>query len=232
MISVLIIEDDPRIAEVNRRFVEKVDDYHVIGIATNEQEARDQLELLAPDLVLLDIYFPDMNGLAFLSVMKDHFPQTDVIMLTAAKEVDAVVEAKRLGVFDFITKPLIFERFQQTLQNYQEFRRQLQSLQADREHITQEQIDQLMKAGGNRDLKESSFTKGIDKITLEKVTAYLNQTGEVTTEQVRKEIGTSRSTARRYLEYLVSKGECMADLSYGVVGRPERVYRSMKKPLS
>lgn len=64
-IRVLIVEDDLRIAEVNRRFVEKVEGYEVVGIATNGQEARDQLELLQPDLVLLDIYFPDMDGLDF-----------------------------------------------------------------------------------------------------------------------------------------------------------------------
>jgi len=51
---------------------------------------------------------------------------------------------------------------------------------------------------------------------------------EVTAEELGKMIGASRSTARRYLEYLVSKGEAAADLSYGVVGRPERVYRSQR----
>ncbi|EJL38998.1 hypothetical protein BAG01nite_11210 [Brevibacillus agri] len=85
-IRVLIVEDDLRIAEVNRRFVEKVEGYEVVGIATNGQEARDQLELLQPDLVLLDIYFPDMDGLDFLSVMKEEFPVCDCIMAVQGRQ--------------------------------------------------------------------------------------------------------------------------------------------------
>ncbi|CAJ1003563.1 MULTISPECIES: DUF977 family protein [Bacillales] len=229
MIQVLIIEDDVRIAEVNRRFVEKVSGYQVIGIATNQQEAVDQLDILQPDLVLLDIYFPDMNGLDFLSVIKERRSETDVIMLTASKEVDTVVEAIRCGVFDFITKPLIFERLQQTLANYREFRQRVRALKTERGHINQEEIDELIRAAGPNGGRDSGLVKGIDRITLEKVAACLSEAGEVTTEQVRRATGTSRSTARRYLEYLVVTGEAVADLSYGAVGRPERVYKSVKK---
>ncbi|WP_134686550.1 response regulator [Brevibacillus migulae] len=222
---VLIIEDDLRIAEVNRLFVEKVKGFHVVGIAANELEAKEQLDILQPDLILLDIYFPDMNGLSILSYVKERHYDTDVIMMTAAKEVDTVVEAIRLGVFDFLTKPLIFERLQQTLHQYREFRSKLRSFKEENEHISQDEIDMLMKAGGLKGQKELPYVKGIDKITLEKVSALLKQTGELTTELVSQEIGTSRSTSRRYLEYLVLKGEARADLVYGVVGRPERVYR-------
>jgi two-component system CitB family response regulator len=228
-IRVLIIEDDLRIAEVNRRFVEKVDGFEVVGIAANSQEAKDQLELLQPDLVLLDIYFPDMNGLDLLSVIKEEYSESDVIMLTAAKEVDTVVEAIRYGVFDFITKPLIFSRLQQTLLNYLGFRQKVRLLKQEKESINQEEIDELMRGSGVKGTKEIRVVKGIDQITLEKIATYLQQTQEATTEQVSKETGTSRSTARRYLEYMVAKGEAIADLSYGVVGRPERVYKSVGK---
>lgn len=227
-IRVIIIEDDVRIAEVNRRFVEKVDGFEVVGIATNHQEAMDQLELLQPDLILLDIYFPDMNGLAFLSVIQQQHPGSDVIMLTAAKEVDAVVEAMRHGVFDFITKPLIFSRLRQTLENYLDFRQLVSTWKEEKEQITQEEIDRLLHGTGAKAVQESKVVKGIDKITLEKISTYLSQTHSATTEQVSHETGISRSTARRYLEYLVAKGEAVADLSYGVVGRPERVYKSVK----
>ncbi|TKI54282.1 DUF977 family protein [Brevibacillus antibioticus] len=227
MIRVLIIEDDLRIAEVNRRFVEKVEGYEVIGIATNGQEAKDQMEILQPDLVLLDIYFPDMDGLDFLSILKEQCPTTDVIMLTAAKEVDAVVEAIRYGVFDFITKPLIFARLQQTLRNYQEFRQKVSDWKKDTDQISQAQIDELIARTGQKKTTETRAVKGIDQITLDKISGFLMQTQEATTDLVSKETGISRSTARRYLEYLVAKGDAIADLSYGVVGRPERVYKSV-----
>lgn len=226
-ISVLIIEDDVRIAEINRRFVEKVSGYQVIGIATDRQQAEEQIAILNPDLVLLDIYFPDTNGLELLRFIKQNHCFTDVIMITAAKEVDTVRDAIRGGVFDFIVKPVIFERFQKTMINYQEFRAKLEQLREERGQIDQEEIDQLIQNAGKKTHKDSYLPKGIDKLSLEKVLTVIESTGKgLTAEAVGKEIGASRSTARRYLEYLVSQGKATADLSYGV-GRPERVYKSV-----
>lgn len=225
-VQVLIIEDDARIAEINRRFVEKVAGFRVIGIATDEEQAKEQLDVLQPDLVLLDIFFPDMNGLELLRWMQEHHRGVDVIMITAAKEVDTVRDAIRGGVYDFIVKPLVFERFQQTLLSYKQYRNQLLQIKGERRQIDQEEIDRLLNRAGANTSGESYLPKGIDRLTLEKVSAAISQTeAGLTAEAVGREIGASRSTARRYLEYLVSKGEVGADLSYGAVGRPERIYR-------
>jgi two-component system CitB family response regulator len=229
-LHVLIVEDDPRIAEINRRFVEKVPGYRVTGIATDLQQAKEQVEVLQPDLVLLDIYFPDRNGLELLRHLKSEHLDVDVIAITAAKEVDTVREAIRGGAFDFLVKPVMFDRFQRTLLQYQEYRRQIKRLQTQRSQIDQEEIDRLMRSSvsGTKLAKESYLPKGIDKLTLEKVSVVLHGSAAGwTAEAVGLEIGASRSTARRYLEYLVAQGEAQADLSYGVVGRPERVYRTL-----
>lgn len=223
-ISVLIIEDDVRIAEINRRLMEKVPGYQVIGIATDGQEARDQLAILRPDLVLLDIYFPDMNGLEFLEVIRQDFHETDVIMITASREISSVKEALRSGVFDFIVKPLVFERLKNSLEKYQEFHSKLKKIQKENHHVNQEEIDELMDR--QKEQLNSYLPKGIDKITLQKVTEVLDHTDEgLNAERLAKKIGISRPTARRYLEYLVAKDQIGADLSYGEVGRPERIYR-------
>lgn len=77
------------------------------------------------------------------------------------------------------------------------------------------------------------YGKGIDKVTCDKVLDLLNRRGEVTTGTVGIELGMSRSTARRYLEYLVESGDAHHDQVYGTVGRPERIYRrqrGMHKP--
>ncbi|MBT2733243.1 response regulator [Bacillus sp. ISL-7] len=222
-ISVLIIEDDVRIAEINRRLVEKAPGYQVIGIATDGQEAKEQLAILRPDLVLLDIYFPDMNGLEFLEVIRQQFQETDVIMITASREISSVKEALRSGVFDFIVKPLVFERLKNSLEKYQEFRNKLKKIQSENQNVNQEEIDELMNRQNEQ--LHSYLPKGIDKITLQKVTEVLNQSEEgLNAERLAKKIGISRPTARRYLEYLVAKDQIGADLSYGDVGRPERIY--------
>ena len=226
-ISVLIIEDDVRIAEINRRLVEKVPGFQVIGIATDEQQAKDQLAILSPDLVLLDIYFPDMNGLDFLQVIHSDYQETNVIMITASREINSVKEALRSGVFDFIVKPLVFERLKNSLEKYQEFRSKLRKIQNENHNVDQEEIDELLARVGQKEQLQPYLPKGIDKITLQKVTEVLNQTAEgLNAEGLAKKIGISRPTARRYLEYLVAKEQISADLSYGEVGRPERIYRN------
>jgi two-component system CitB family response regulator len=230
MIQVLIIEDDIRIAQINRRFVEKIEGYQVIGIATDKQQAYDHLEIFTPDLVLLDLYFPDMNGLEFLHEIHKTYRLTDVIIITAAKEFDAVRAAIRGGVYDFMIKPVVFERFHEKLTAYQKYREQMSQLGGANKQVDQEAVDRLLWGTNDKGYKEAYLPKGIDKLTLEKIFAFIRQQGnmEVTAEELGKKVGVSRSTARRYLEYLVAKGDLVADISYGTVGRPERVYKSVR----
>lgn len=224
-ITVLIIEDDHRIAEINRRFVEKVHGFEVVGIALDQQQVKEQLEILQPDLILLDVYFPDMNGLELLRDIQHNNGKCDVIMITAGKEVEKVTEAIRGGAFDYIVKPVIFNRFEATLLRYRDFYWNVKRLQKEGPQIDQDEIDQLIHGNTKKPGKETYLPKGVDRLTLEKVMVVLKlEANGMTVEKLAKEIGVSRSTARRYLEFLVTKGEAVADLSYGVVGRPERVY--------
>ncbi|WP_028546133.1 response regulator [Paenibacillus taiwanensis] len=225
MIRVLIIEDDVRIAEINRRLVEKVAGYTVVGIATDEKQAKEQLHFLRPDLVLLDIYFPDMSGLDFLRYLKQSERSIDVIMITAAKDMKSVRASIQNGVFDFIMKPVIYERMLETLQKYKQFQHDMQMLSQCNSNVSQQQIDALMRGRIELTMKESYYPKGIDKLTLDKVLTYVRILDEgLSAERLGQNIGISRSTARRYLEYLVSEGALRADVQYGSVGRPERMY--------
>ena len=93
--------------------------------------------------------------------------------------------------------------------------------------MDQEGIDQLLWGSTERADKDTAYLpKGIDKITSEKILTFIHGGPEVlTAEELGKIAGFSRTTARRYLEYFVAKGELVADISYGTVGRPERVYK-------
>jgi two-component system CitB family response regulator len=223
-VEVLIVEDDLRIIDINRRFVSKIEGFDVIATATNGAEAKELLSFMQPHLVLLDVYLPDMLGTDLVWHVRQHHRSVDIMMITAAKEIEMVQEALRGGVYDYIVKPLVFERFRERLESYR------QHLWRTKEvgEVDQEVIDRILtrnlQAGKTR---ETAMPKGIDLLTLEKVIQAIRRTGEkgVSAEEIGKVIGTSRTTARRYLEYLVLEKKARADLLYGTVGRPERKYR-------
>ncbi|WP_066064460.1 response regulator [Neobacillus soli] len=225
-IEVLIVEDDLRVAEIQKRFLEQIPGFQTVGIAASNLEAKTLIEILQPDLLLLDVYFPDMNGLDLLKETKQKTKQMDVIMITATKELDKVQEAISIGVFDYIIKPVVFERFKQSLHRYQDYHTKLVQLRKENLHVTQQQVDKLLRKETDGTGSERPYLpKGIDPLTLVKVLEVLGKVHRgLTAELVAKELGVSRTTARRYLEHLVSEEKIEADLAYGTVGRPERVY--------
>jgi two-component system CitB family response regulator len=222
--EVFIVEDDIRIAEINRRFVEKVNGFSVCGIATNEEDAKEQISILKPDLVILDIFFPDMNGLDLLRWIRSEFRGIEVIMVTAATEVETLKNALEDGIFDYIVKPVIFQRFKETLLHFNNYKLSIHQL-ADDNEINQNIIDTIIKRE-KAENTQSNLPKGIDRITLDKVSSILtNKKAGCTAEDLGQLIGASRTTARRYLEYLVAEQKVSADITYGGVGRPERIYK-------
>ncbi|MGA9289366.1 MAG: response regulator, partial [Anaerobacillus sp.] len=218
-IEVLIVEDDHRIARINQKFTENVPGYVVMGVASNIQEGKELLEILEPDLVLLDIFFPEENGLGLLWHIRENYKETDVMMITAAKEIDAVQDALRGGAIDYIIKPVIFDRFKQTLEKFKQTKGKMNRQKV----VSQEEVDHLFTRQGAHAATKEFVPKGIDPLTLSKLTKVLiSQTPQgMTAEEVGNAMGCSRTTARRYLEYMVSIDKVDAELSYGTVGRPE-----------
>ncbi len=223
-IRTIIAEDDLRIAEIQHRFLEKLDAFETVGLAHNLEDCREMIDILKPDLVLLDIYFPDGNGLEFLKSLRDENRNIDVILVTAARDVESVKSAMHGGVFDYIVKPLEFSRMRDSLSRYRDHFERLSALDT----VEQSDIDGLLPRAttdspANRPV--SLLPKGIDALTLNKVRDVFQSTSDSQgAELVGQKIGISRTTARRYLEYLVSTNELVVDVSYGGVGRPERHY--------
>lgn len=219
MIKILIVEDDPAIAEIHRRFVQRLAGFEVLGVALTLFDAREQIDILKPDLVLLDVWLPDGEGFSLLRELRQAGAGLDVILLTAAREASALQEAMRLGVVDFILKPVVFERLRDTLGNYAESRAALAAL-AD---IDQQAVDALLGTPLQQ-VAAAGLPKGIDALTLQRVLAALTSVG-ASAEEIGNRVGVSRTTARRYLEFLVGQQLASPELEYGTVGRPERRYR-------
>jgi two-component system CitB family response regulator len=137
--------------------------------------------------------------------------------------VDTLRSALRGGVFDYILKPLVFERLEEAVNRYKEHLRQLSRLN----QLAQKEVDALLPRGpadDNQSATDERLPKGIDGITLDKIREVILTGDQWSAEDVGNAMGASRTTARRYLEYLVGKGELTAAVTYGSVGRPERRY--------
>lgn len=222
-IRLLIIEDDRKIAEIQRRFVERLENVELCGIAHTLANARDQIDVLAPDLILLDVYLPDGNGLDLLRELRASDSSSDVILITAAKEVESLRSALRGGVFDYILKPLVFERLEEAVNRYRDHLSHLSGIV----QVAQKEVDILLprsSGDSSRTKQQERLPKGIDSITLDKIREVVASGQQWSAEEVGNAIGASRTTARRYLEFLVGMGELKAEVTYGSVGRPERRY--------
>lgn len=220
MLSVLIAEDDFRVASIHEQFLKKVRGTKLAGKTSNCKETLEAVQKYKPDLIILDNYMPDGLGIDLIEKIRGINNSTDVILVSAANEKEYIETAVRKGVKGIIIKPASLERFVSTIQKYID-----DKISLDRkDKVEQSFLDGLF---GIKIAEETTApaTKGIDPLTLEKVKSILqqNQTG-ITAEKTGEKMGASRTTARRYLEYLVSIDECFAELVYGIVGRPERNY--------
>lgn len=221
MIKVMIVEDDLDIANLHRRFTEKVEGFEVSAIANSLEDAMEMVEIIKPDLVLLDLYFPEGSGMDFLRSVRSAGVTTDIILITAARDAAALQDAVRGGAFDYIVKPVVFERFKQSLDRFREYSKEIRCgktlEQNDIDHILDRHIDHIVSSG---------VPKGIDPITLKKIMEVFNKTDEAMgADEVGRQIGASRNTARRYLEYLTGAGHLTVDIDYGTVGRPEKRFK-------
>lgn len=219
-ITVLIIEDDPMVQEINKQFVEQVDGYRVIGTASNGKAGIELIKIEQPDLALVDIYMPNQDGVTTIKQIRSEGLNTDVIAITAASDMETVRKVLQYGVIDYIMKPFKADRIKQALMNYQNYRGKF----FEKEDITQHELDRLLFLQAKQE-SNSQVPKGLNAITLEKITHYLNKQKEaISAEEVAEGIGIARVTARRYLEYMEQTGAVKIQIEYGGIGRPINRY--------
>ena len=222
MIRVLVVDDDFMVARIHVGFVERVDGFEVVGVAHSGAEAADAVTTLRPDLLLLDLYLPDRFGLDLLADLRTLPQPCDAIVITAAKEGDAVRAAVRLGVADYVLKPFGFADLEERLQRYAERRRLLDGTQV----TGQDDVDRVFVRAAGVTGAMVALPKGMSAETaLLAQDALRAAEGTLSATEVADVVGISRVSARRYLEHFVTTGSADVRLRYGSTGRPERRYR-------
>ncbi|UOQ92397.1 response regulator [Halobacillus shinanisalinarum] len=224
MFRVVIAEDDFRVAQIHEEFLAKEKKMQLVGKASNAKETLQLLEEHSVDLLLLDVYMPDELGTELLHKIRERHPRVDMIMITAATDKAFLEKAINYGVQDYLIKPVTIQQFQESLARYQKKKNMLQST----EEVNQDILEQVFGSGsGQKEQDVPSLPTGIDFRTLEKIkTILMRENDGITSEKAGERIGASRTTARRYLEYLVGINEASVEQVYGIVGRPERRYYS------
>ncbi len=116
--KILVVDDEPQVERLLRqRFRQQIKqgDYHFV-FTTSGKEALDLLEKEADfDIVLSDINMPQMDGLTFIGKLRESFPQTKAVMVSAYGDMNNIRAAMNLGAFDFVTKPINFEDLDATI---------------------------------------------------------------------------------------------------------------------
>jgi CitB family two-component system response regulator CitT len=220
-IKAAIAEDDFRIADIHEKFLEKFEEIDVIGKSLNGEETLKILKESNPDLLILDVYMPDKLGTELLPIIREQFPKVSIIMVTAATDKAFLEKALGYGVDYYLIKPVNRDRFEQVIGEY--IRKH--SLLTSKQEVDQGYVDLLFGKNKIDKAGNAGLPKGIDEITLGKVkNVLLVKNSGLSAEEVGKEIGASRITARRYLEYLASVQAAKTEVVYGIVGRPERKY--------
>ncbi|WND38990.1 response regulator [Streptomyces sp. BB1-1-1] len=217
-IGVLVVDDDFMVARVHRAFVERVEPFRVVGVAGTGEQALAAVGELRPDLVLLDLYLPDVFGLDVIPRLRAAGHDCDVMVISAAREADAVRGAVRHGVVDFLLKPFEFEDLRVRLERYAVQRGRLLGTVVR----SQADVDRVL-AGAS---PVPALPKGMSVETAELVERTLRAAdGSLSASECAALTGVSRVSARRYLEYFHTVGSAEVSLRYGVAGRPERRYR-------
>lgn len=220
MISVLIVEDDPMVAELNKRYLAQIEGFSLAGIVQNGAEALAFLEQNEVQLILLDIFMPDIDGMELLSRIRAVGRGVDVIMVTAARSSSSIQNALRHGVVDYLIKPFEGERLHAALEAYKE----RSQLMADSTVLNQTEIDRCILA--KSDLQPDELPKGLNRDTLSLVLETVKKCTEpFTTEEMARQVGISRVSLRKYLEFLRENGVLYSKLAYLSVGRPVCTYR-------
>ncbi|SDT51065.1 response regulator [Actinoplanes derwentensis] len=221
-IRVLVVDDDPLIAEAHRAYTQKVEGFVVAGVAHTAREAMTRLRADHVDLVLLDLNLPDKHGLEIARALRSAGSGTDVLAVTSNRDIAMIRQAVALGVTHYLLKPFTFAAFRDKLDRYAQYRRQLAG---SAEVAAQHEVDRVFAT--LRGAPADTLPKGLDPHTFDLILGALRAAapGGLSATEVATRTGTSRVTARRYLEHLADAARVVRNPRYGGPGRPEVEYR-------
>jgi len=224
LIEVMIVEDDPMVRDINSRFLKRVEGFNLYKAVGNLTESKKFIMAKKPDLILLDVFLPNENGIDFLKWLRSEEISVDVILITADKTIERVQEAFRYGAIDYLIKPFDFERFKEALIQFKERYYEFKKV----DEIEQSELDKLI-SNATVVQRDEGLAKGFNKYTYKSIWKEIERGDNeyFTAEELSEKIKVARVTVRRYLEYMEKEGQLEKLVEYGKVGRPQHKFRRL-----
>lgn len=221
MITVVVVDDDFRVARIHAAAVAGMEGFACVGEAHSAAQARELIARERPDLLLLDIYLPDENGLSLLhSLAATMRPPPDCLVITAARDVETVRAAIGMGAMYYLVKPFGAHQLREQLASYRRWRSRVSTIAGT--EADQETVDSLYALRHPATARTRPRLPPTMARVLETVTAAA---GPLSATEIADAVGVSRPTAQRYLTELERRGLLALELEYGATGRPVHRYR-------
>ncbi|TCV95198.1 two-component system response regulator DcuR [Biostraticola tofi] len=224
MINVLVVDDDAMVAELNRCYLNQISGFSCCGTVSTLQQAKNRILQDPPDidLVLLDVYMQQENGLDLLPIIREFCQQIDVIVISSASDAATIKKALQYGVVDYLIKPFQFSRFEEALGAY----REKKTLLEQHDCYQQSDVDRLLRRTDPQATDPEKLPKGLTVPTLRTVCEWIDSHPDIefSTDNLAAAIGISRVSCRKYLIYLTQTKILTTHIQYGVTGRPVYLY--------
>jgi len=214
-IRVLVVDDDFRVAGLHRDVVASRSGFTALDPVQSLGAARQAVRAHAPDLLLVDAFLPDGDGVEFVAGTG-----IDAFVLSAATDAATVRRALQAGALAYLTKPFDARVLSDRLDRYARMR----NLLLTGRPLEQEQIDRaltIMHGGAEPATVARSAT---EQLILEGL-----GDDEASAAEIADRVGISRATAQRHLAGLASRGQVEVRLRYGTTGRPEHRYVTARR---
>lgn len=221
MYKVLIVEDDPMVAMINEQYIGRNKNFRVIGKCRDGKSALDFLEKNEADLLIMDVYMPQMDGFETLRQIRSKKLSVEAIMVTAANDRESLEEALHLGIVDYLVKPFTFDRFQMALEKFIAQNNAMKEIGT----LNQRSIDFIVENA--RKKSEDVHPKGIQDKTLRLIVDHMieNSNKWLTGDEIAEIVGLTGVTVRRYMNYLAELGKVIGEMNYETGGRPCMIYK-------
>ncbi len=204
-IRVLLVDDHLMVRKGLEAILLAKPDLTLVGEASNGEEAVRLCEQLQPDVVLMDLLMPVMDGLTATRAIRERCPQVRVIALTSSQEQRMVQEALRAGAIGYLLKNVSADELAEVIR----------SVHAGLRTLAPEAVEALIQTG-----EEATLAPGHDLTSREREVLALLVDG-LSNPDIARQLGVSRSTIKSHVSHILGK--------LGVTSRAEAISLTLRQ---